>query len=578
MNKFIIALLSVIVVCSCGGGEKHEIPKVKEAKGGINIGGVFRLNEVEEFKNLYPHNLTEVTSHRIGNQVYEGLVKFDQETLEVIPSLAETWEINDDATEFIFNLRRGVKFHDDACFEGGKGRELTAHDFKYVFTKLCESSAQNQMFWLFKDRVKGASEYHQSTITGKPLEQGVTGVQVVNDYTLKIELEYPFAGFLKILAHSGCWVFPKEAVEKYDLDMRTHTVGTGPFKVKTVKEGEVVVLAKNSNYWKEDQFGNQLPYLDVVKVSFIKEKKAELMEFNKGNLDMVFQLPVEEIQNVMGSLDDAKSGSNVPFELQSKSALNVQYYAFLNTHEIFKNVAVRKAFNHAIDRESIVNFSLQGLGISATNGFVPPSFVDYPHEQVKGYEYNPDLARKYMEEAGYKNGKGFPKITLQLNSGGKTNENVAEAIQKMLEEVLNIEIELSIMPFSQHIERFQTGQSEFWRVGWIADYPDPENFLNFFLSKHIPANDNESAFMNSMRYRNEEFDKTMEMAFREINNAARNELYMKADQILMDDAAVMPIYYDENIRLVNKKIKNFPINAMEYRDFSEVYFELDEKK
>lgn len=577
MKKILYALL-VLLIASCGGDKKQKVSKVKDAKGGVTMGGVFRLNEVEEFKNLYPHNLTEVTSHRIGNQVYEGLVKFDQETLEVIPGLAESWEISDDATTFTFKIREGVLFHDDPCFEGGKGREVTAYDFEYVFTKLCESSAQNQMFWLFKDRVKGATEYHKSTISGNPLEQGVEGIRVIDDYTLQLELDYPFGGFLKVLAHSGCWVFPKEAVEQYDVDMRTRAVGTGPFKVKAVKEGDVVILEKNRGYWRKDEHGNQLPYLDVIKISFIKEKKAELLEFNKGNLDMIFQLPVEEIESVLGSLDDAKAGSNVPFYLQSTPALNIQFYAFLNTHEVFKNKDVRKAFNYAIDRESIVNYSLQGLGIPATYGYVPPSFADYPHEEIEGYTYNTDLARKHLEEAGYKNGEGFPKITLQLNSGGKTNENVAEAIQSMLEDVLNIQVELSIMPFSQHIERFQTGESEFWRVAWIADYPDPENFLSFFLSTHIPDDPNASAFMNSMRYSSEEFDAKMNKAYREIDDKERNRLFMEADQILMEDAAVMPIYYDENVRLVNKKVKNFPVNGMEYRDFTEVYFESEKEK
>ncbi len=160
-----------------GDTNKQTVKPQQKAKGPVVYGGVFRLNEVEDFRNLYPLNVTEVTSFRIAGQVYEGLVRFNQKDLTIKPCIAERWEISDDATTFKFFLRKGVFFHDDPCFPEGKGREVTADDFLYTFTKLCTVDPENQMSWLFENKVKGAKEYYQSTVDGQPLAEGVSGVK-----------------------------------------------------------------------------------------------------------------------------------------------------------------------------------------------------------------------------------------------------------------------------------------------------------------------------------------------------------------------------------------------------------------
>ena len=534
------------------------------------------MNEEENFKNLYPLNVTEVTSHRITNQIYEGLIKLSQKDMSVIPGLAESWDINEDATSFTFHLRQGVKFHDDPCFPGGNGREVTAHDFKYCFTQLCTSDPQNQGFWVFKDRVKGASEYFQSTIDGSPLAEGVTGVKVVDDYTLQIDLDYSFAGFLQILSTPFCWAFPKEAVEKYGIDMRVNCVGTGPFKVETIKEGEAVILTRNEDYWGVDEYGNQLPYLEALKFIFLQEKKAELLEFRKGNLDMVFRLPIEMIDEIMGELENAET-EGISFELQVIPSLGVYYLGFQHQSDLFKNKLVRQAFNYAIDKEKVVTYTLQGEGKPAIYGFVPPSFKDYAFEKVHGYEFDPYKAKMLLAEAGYPNGKGFPKITLQLNAGGGLNVQITEVIQKMLKENLNVDVALNVLPWPQHLENLETGKALFWRVGWIADYPDPENFLNLMYSVHIPKNPGDKSYINSVRYKSEKFDSLFRLALREVDKEKRYDLYRQADQVCMDDAAVLPVYYYENYRLLQLNVRNFDINPMEYRDLSVVYFVPDEE-
>lgn len=565
-----------MLLSSCGGDQNNNTKKTQIAKGGVNYGGVFKTNDTEDFKSLYPLNITFALENRIASQIYEGLLKFDQSDLSILPSLAERWEINEDATSFIFHIRKGVKFHDNECFDGGKGREITAHDFKYCFDKVAVNSPSNQMYWIFKDRIKGANEYHESTSNNNPLPGGISGIKVIDDYTLQIDLNYSFAGFVNILAHNGTYLYPKEAFDTYGSDMRINCIGTGAFRLKKLKESETVILDRNPDYWDFDEHGNQLPYLDGLKFSFTKEKKAELLEFKKGNLDMVFRLPLEMIGDVVGELEDAKKGGNRPYIMQVEPALSVYYLGFQHQLEPFDNVNVRKAFNYAIDREAIVTYTLQGEGRAALHGIIPP-FKGYDYENVKGYKFSPQKAKEQMAKAGYPNGKGFPEISLQINSGGGgRNVQIAEVVQKMLNENLGIDIKIQQMQMGQQTENVETGNAKFWRTGWVADYPDPENFLNLLYGGHVPEKLSEKAYINSMRYQSTIFDSLLSKALREVDDAKRYELYRQADQQASNDAAIMPIFYDENTRLIQVYVKNFPSNAMEHRDMSRVYFDHEE--
>ena len=572
----IIFSIGVLFLAGCGGNNNNEEGNNQELPGGAVKGGVFRLNEVSDFRNMFPLSVIEAPSQRIGNQIYEGLVRFDQKDLSVVSALAEKFEINEDATSFTFFLRKGVKFHNDECFDGGNGREINAHDFKYCFTRLCTASPDNLLSALFLGKVKGAEEYYNSTIQGNPLEAGVTGITVVDDYTLRIDLNYPLASFINTLAHPGCWLFAKEAYEKYGVEMRIKCIGTGAFMVKNIKEGEAVILERNPDYWRKDQHGNQLPYLDAIKVTFSKEKKTELQEFRKKNLDMVFELPLEMIDDVVGELEDAKAGNNTPFEMQVTPSMAVQFLAFQTKSKTFNDRRVRQALNYAVDKDKLVTFTLKGDGQVGNYGIVPPAFKGYEYDSIVGYSFNPEKAKDLSSQAGFPNGKGFPKLKLQLNSGGSNNILIAEVVQSMIKENLNIDVELDVMTFPQHIDNFESGKASFWKAGWVADYPDPENFLNLLYGWHVPDDMNEKSYVNHTRYQNSTYDSLFDMALRTVDVKERYRLYRMAEQVAVNDAPFLVLYYAEFTRLLQKNVKNFPANAMEYRDFSEVYFK-DEK-
>lgn len=568
------ALILGFASCSSCSDEKKDNHGSTEAKGGVYTGGVIRLNEVEAIKSLNPIAVNDIPSFHVGTQLFEGLVKFDQNDLSIVSAIARTWEHNENSTEWTFHLRSNVMFHPDPCFADGKGRVLTAKDVKFCFDKLCSADPNNAQFDVtFKDRVVGANESFESSKTGKPMP--VSGIKIVNDSTITISLKSSIAGFLNILAMPGCWIYPQEAFDKYAADMRIHPVGTGPFMLDNMKEGEVLILKKNPDYYGIDKDGNKLPYLDGVKFGFIREKKAEILEFKSGNLDMVYRLPVEIFHEIMGDLENAKN-RKTDFQIINSPALNTNAIGFNCTSGTFSKKEVRLAFNYAIDRQKIADFTIKGEGTAASYGMVP--YIDffekdgYNFKALKGYTFDPAKAKEYLKKAGFPDGKGFPKVTLQINpAGGDRNKLIAEVIQKMLKENLNVDIEINNVPLAEHIDNMTSGKSEMFRFSWIADYPDPETYMTLFYGKHVPTNTTEKSYINYTRFKNARFDSLFEASFKESDKAKRYAILAQAEQIVIDEAPVMPIFYDENFRLEQLNVRNFPENAMNYMDLSVVY-------
>ncbi len=572
---FTIAFSVITLLTGCNSNTSKEenektvsAEELIKAEGGKYYGGILKVNSLDTYSSLFPASIADIYSAHIDGQIYEGLLRFNQATLEIEPSLAETYEVDAQNKVYTFKLREGVFFHDDECFEGGKGREVTADDFKYLFEYLCSNDEKNHSQYLVIDYIKGGRDYAE----GKT--ESVSGIKAIDKYTFQIELVEPFASYTNILALTQTAVFPKEALEKYGDNMANKAIGTGPY-ILTTNQQDKMVLTKNKNYWRKDEFGNQLPFIAEINISFEKNKTKELEMFNNGDLDFVWGVPVDEIPNIMGTLDEAIEGKNREFVLQSINSLQTQYYGFLLTDPIFSNKKVRQAFNYAIDRDTIVNFVLQGEGEPAHHGIIPP-MKGYPQKTVKGYDYNPELARKLFAEAGYPNGKGFPTIKLSYNKVGDVNELIAKAIQQQLHDVIGVNIEFMELTTSEINEKRENGEINFWRYGWIADYPDPSNFIEQFHSKYIIEGKQSS--INHNRYSNPEFDKYIDMAMSETNEEKRMKFYAKAESILIDDAAVIPIYYADEIRLVSPLLKNFPINEIEYRDYSVCYFVTPKEK
>lgn len=558
--RFLAHLFIVLVLFSCS--EPASV-RNREGAGGKHYGGIFNANEVEDLPSLFPLSLTQAASHRIGAQVYEGLVRLDQEDLTVRPCLADSWTVDASGTVYTFALHQGVRFHDDTCFADGIGRELTAKDVVDCFTALCTYQPMNQMFWLFQDKVLGANAQYAATTKGEA-GPGVKGLEVVDRSTIRITLTNPWPSFLQVLAHQGCWIFPMELLQHHGEVAVMHPVGTGPFKLKRHVPGESIILERNANYWGKDEEGNALPFLDGIRYTFVKDKMKELEAFEKGHLSAVYELPVERT----GILKSASE-----FQVQTVAGLTVQFYGFNMRKAPFTDVRVRKAFSMAIDRQLIVDSVLNGLAVPADRGVVAPGFEAYPYTRIPKAVYDPVAAKALLAEAGYPNGADLPAVHLQVNSDGFGYVKVAGVVQSMLEKNLGVRVITTVVPANQHYRRVEMGHAQFWREGWVADHPDPENFLSLFYGKSVPMDTAAPSYLNSTRYQNVQFDSLFSQALRTDDRAARMQLLAGAEAQLMQDAVVAPLYHERSVRLLQPWVRDMPINGMEYRDLRRVWFD-----
>lgn len=569
-KQFVVIGLSVLfLLTGCGNRQESKTKQssLTTAQGGKYYGGVLKLNESEYIKNLFPHSIIDVYSYRVATQIYEGLFKFDQKNLDVIKCLAEDYSIDETSTIYTIKLKQGVYFHDDPCFADGKGRELTAKDIAYCFKLLCTQTRNNKNFHLFEGILKGADEYYKQSATGK-VDGDIEGIKVLDKYTIQLTLNDPSSIFLYNLARPGTFVFPREAYEKYGIEMRIKSVGTGAFRLTAVDDDISIILKKNPNYHGKDENGNQLPFLDAVSIQFLKDKKLELLEFRKGNLDMMYRLPTDYIIEI---LQDNERGIT-KYELQRTPEMQTQFLCLYNQGGVFSDINVRKAFSFAVDREKILNHVLNGEGEEiGMYGFTPPTFKKYDVTKIKGYNFNRDSARFYLNKAGFSRSKPFPKVTLDLNAEGERFSNVAVEVQKQLNDNLGIDVGLNIIPHSQITEKSTSGDFDMIRMSWVADYPSPENYLWAFYGKTVPDDPQSQSYPNIARYKNEAFDAYYEKALASTSETAALDNFMKAEQIMMDDAAVLVLWYDEGYRLLRPDIKDFPNNAMQYRDLSVVY-------
>ncbi len=561
-NSYLLGLFaSIIFLVGCGNNESTLKPPRRAANGDIVYGGLFRMNLSEEIRSIFPHNMVDASALGLMNQVYEGLMRTNPVSGELERQLAETYTVSPDGLKYTFRLRKGVLFHDDKIFEDGKGRELTAQDVAFCIVQLCTPSDRNQQYAFMIDALKGGRTFYESG--GKNPES--LGISVIDDYTLELELAKPLPIFLTILSHPSCWIFPRELM-LYEADVDRWCIGTGPFKANTIKVNEVIIFERHKQYWAVDSLGNSLPYIDAVRCNFVLDQEEQVDLFLEGKLDFIRNIPYTRLASLPETSDKEYDIFNVP-------GLKVEYYGFQHKRALFSDFRLRKAINLAVNRRFLVDSILMGYGSPAIYGFVPPAMATYPADSIVGLTFNPVEAQALMAEAGYANGEGFPVLQLQLNDGNSTVLNVAEAVQEMLMANLGITVELSVLPRNKHYEQVENGEVDFWRDGWIADYSEPENFLKLFYGKLLSDDPEQSSYLNTVRFKDAKFDSSFEKALIEGDTQKRMLQYMYADRELVEQAAVMPLYYEQWVWLVNKRVKNLRVSNLGILDLSQVYFE-----
>ncbi len=548
---------------SCGDSD-DSIANLK-AKGGVKYGGTFHFMSSEKVSKFLPLATIDIYTQRINDQIFESLLTFDNNSLKVLPNIAESYKVSPDGLTYTFKIRDKVYFHKDDCFSSDE-RMLTAEDVKFSLDLACSGLPISEISYLLKDKVRGAKEFHEATKT-KFNKAGVSGIVVKDNHTVEIKLVQAQANFDKIMAHSNLAIIAPEAYEKYGEDLPQHPVGTGAFTLASVDDKKIV-LNRNPRYWKKDDFGNTLPYLESIEMTYSETKKSELLAFRKGEIDIVLEIPVDEMDHILGTLEDAQSGKNLKHKMESETSLNVNYVGFACNSKEFSDPKVRLAFHHAINKIEIVDNYLQGEGNAAMHGYIPP-MGNFPIKKVNGIKYNVEKAKSLLAAAGYANGAGLGVIDFYVNGKeGSAFSKMAQGIKEQLKANLNVDINIKLCSYEEREAAIASGKAKMWRSGWIADYPDAENFMVNFYSTN--ANNGKSS-LNPFQYKNPTFDNYFNLAVKQSDPEKSIANWVKCDQIIADDSPVIPILTDDFLVLINAKIKNFESNSMEMLDFSRIF-------
>lgn len=500
---------------------------------------VFNYNEMNGLTSLDPAAAANFENIQPVNQLFNGLLQMD-DRLNVIPCIAYQYSVSEDGLIYTFNLRQDVFFHNNACFKNGRGRKVIAKDFVFSFNRLFDSRVSSA-----RSLLENVSE---------------KGFEAVDDSTLKIYLKKPFSAFPSVLTMKYFSVIPQEAIDYYQLDFRSHPVGTGPFVFKTWEEGTKLILLKNENYFECDEKNNALPYLDAITVSFIKDRETAFMELLNGKFDMLSGADAFNTNEVLDREANIRNLYAKKFYLQKETFLKTDYIGILVGEKIpivekspLKLKLIRQAINYAFDRDKLIKYLRNNLGEAAHAGFIPKGMKSYNPDSVKGYNYNPDLVKKLLAKAGFPNGKGLPEFTIHITDNYKEQ---AEFIQSQLA-ANNIKTQISVEKTSVLRQAVNNCEYLLFKKSWFCDYADEENFMSLFYSKNFTPHG-----VNFFHYTNADFDKLYETALAEKNETKKIHLYQKMDNMLVEDAPIIPLYYDQLVRLVSHDISGLGTNAM----------------
>ncbi len=501
---------------------------------------VFHYNEASGIATLDPAFAKNQQVNWAVHQIYNTLVETDND-LRIVPSLALSWDVSPDKRDYIFHLRRDVLFHDGEAFPGGKGRRLIAADVVYSFKRIMDRKTASSGAWIFNGRVDSAEAF-----------------SAPDDSTFRLRLSRPFNPILGLLSMPYCSVLPKEAVDFYGYNFRSHPCGTGPFQFGSWEEGQALILKKNGHYFEMDSAGKRLPYLDAIKVSFYDNRATEFLLFRQGQLDFLNDIDVsfkDEVLSKKGELKKQWAGKIV---LSKHPYLNIEYLGILVDSSGSRGQGsplysrkIRQAINYGFDRRKMMMYLRNSIGEPAESGFIPAGLPCFDSSVVTGYHYDPAKARQLLAEAGYPDGKGLPVIKLLTVD---IYADLVAFIAKELEET-GIHVQVETIQKSLLLEQTARSRAPFFLASWIADYPDAENFLSVFYSKNPSP-------PNYTRYNNPAFDRLYELSLEETNDSVKNSLYRRMDQMVIDDAPVVPLWYDEVIHLLNPRVKGLEPNAL----------------
>ena len=541
MKKKLIALTSAVLALSvmltaCSGGSAAPASSAAASSGAAasqtgSAASTDKYLKIAITSDENPDTLdVQKTSDYYGVplNIYDRLVEcasVNGET-KIVPGLADTWDISKDGLTYTFHLHKGVKF--------SNGEELKADDVIYTVNRMMDPATKAVNTDVF-DLIKGADD----VFNGKA--KTVSGIKALDNYTVQMTLEKPFAPFLANLAVPGGSIYNRKAGEaggsKFGIDPAL-TVGTGPFIVKKWTLNSEIDLDKNPNYFKGAS------KLDGVKYKVITDSNTAKMAFENGEVD-VLDL-AGDAQNQIPYFKGSDKWKN---NIVSGPIAGIYYYAFNEAIKPLDNVNVRKAIRMAIDRKSIVDQLYYGEG-QVVDTIVPSDITGYNKDAAK-VTYDVNAAKKLLADAGYPN--GFDLSIYQSNSS-QDSLQMNQVVQSMLGQI-GIKVKIVQLDDASYDAKKKDGNVlTMYRSNWSADYNDPDNFLyTFFSAKNTKR--------RSINYTNTEVMKELETARTMVDQDARIKLYQKAEQtILADDAMFFPLFQLNHVFVVSNRVKDFKVS------------------
>jgi peptide/nickel transport system substrate-binding protein len=532
----------------------------KVALGNKVYGGVFTYYSSEKQNCYFPLSTNSINEQRVLSQIFEPLLIIDAKN-KIIGNLAENFTVSQDYKTIQLKIRSAVYFHADPCF-GGSTNKMTVEDVKFSLEFACSASPLNKLSHFLKDKIVGAEAFYKLSRISFP-KSGVSGITIIDENTIEIKLTNSYISFLNILTHPNLTVFSKRAYDYYGVEIVKHAVGTGCFFLGEATENGVSLL-RNNNYWKKDEFGKQLPFLDEIKVVYSKNEHEQYIAFGHKKADILFELPLENLDDAFGSLSSAKNGGNLLHKIIYKKGSKINYLAFDCQSFPFNNEKVRRAFSFAIDKKFICDEVLNGDGRPAEFGFVPECNFYTPNKSER-VEYNPELAKKLFYESGFTTNNPFPKLDLFVSSAkGSLVDKWCRALVKQLNTILDIELRVVNCNLKEKNNFIASKQAKIWRTGWAADYADADSFLELFCTQNKSEN-------NQTRFYNKEYDRLFLASQITTSQEERNKLQQKIDKLIIKTPIVIPVFSEDIFVVINLRVRDFEFNELGLIDFSKIY-------
>jgi oligopeptide transport system substrate-binding protein len=513
MKRFWRILLATVLLGSLALGCRLEEGLRQEPLNLYDIGPI----------TLDPAVSGEVASHSYIMQIFSGLVGFDQD-LRAVPDIARRWEISHDGKSYTFYLRQGVRFH--------SGREVKAGDFKYSWERACSPETGSLTAATYLGDIVGVRE----VLEGEA--EGIRGVQVMDDYTLKVTIDAPKAYFLTKMAYPTAFVVDKANVESRE-EWWHQPNGSGPFRLREWQEGRLLILERNELYYGEKA--------RVPLVAFQLWGGAPMIMYEKGEID-VAAVPLPYIDRAREPSDPLHE------ELVAAPELSLAYIGFNSTRAPFDDVNIRRAFNHAVDKGKIVDLVFKGT-VEKADGILPPGMPGY-NPGLQGLGYDVERARQLIAASDYGDVSRLPLITITVSGWGG---NIPPAVEAIVHEWRqNLGVEVKVRQLEPEIFLYHLGEEkdEMFYTGWIADYPDPQDFLDLLF--YTDSGDNKG------EYSNPEIDALLEIARTEQDSPRRLERYQEIEQRLITDAACLPLWSGRSYLLVKPYIKGYQVSPLGY--------------